>query len=211
MNTQTHLLLSAAVFAKPNRPLRNVAALAGGLVPDMSLFIMYGWGKATSVSERVIFRDWYFDPVWQSAGAVTNSWPIYLGASLAAVSMGGKVRLLPTPMDSPDEQDRRRYLWSALLIFALAAALHVATDFPVHVNDGRPAFWPFSSWIFSSPISYWDSRYYGSIVGLFEMVLAFGLCIILWRRFSGWPARAAILVALATYAAVAHHWSEVFG
>lgn len=142
---------------------------------------------------------------------MTNSWPVYLGVSLAAVGLGGRVRPIPTASDGADIAARNRLICSVILVFSLAAALHVATDFPVHVNDGRPAFWPFSNWIFSSPVSYWDSRYYGSIVGLFELVLAAGLCFILWRRFKGWPARGTILIAIAAYATVAHHWSSTFG
>ena len=211
VNTQTHLLLSAALFATPGRPLRNAAALAGGLVPDLSIFVMYGWGKLNSVSERVIFREWYFEPVWQEAGAITNSWPIYLGIGMAAVGMGGN---LGSPQPAADHDStvlRWRLVASAALVFALAAALHVATDMPVHVNDGRPAFWPFSDWIFRAPVSYWDTRYYGSVIAFLELVLALGLCGLLWRRFRTWVPRAALVAALSSYAVVAHHWMSLFG
>ncbi|HMB47995.1 MAG TPA: hypothetical protein VKN63_06935 [Afifellaceae bacterium] len=59
MNTQTHILLAAALFARPGRPLRNTAAIAGGFIPDASLFVMWAYGRLTGVSENVIWNDMY--------------------------------------------------------------------------------------------------------------------------------------------------------
>jgi membrane-bound metal-dependent hydrolase YbcI (DUF457 family) len=51
---------------------------------------------------------------------------------------------------------RRILLW-----FLLGWAGHTVADFLTHVNGTRPLFWPISDWEWSSPVSYYDPRYYG--------------------------------------------------
>ena len=55
-------------------------------------------------------------------------------------------------------------------------------------------FWPFSDWIYVSPLSYWDPRHYGWLIGPLEGLLCLGLLYLLWQRFSGTFARALILL-----------------
>ena len=89
--------------------------------------------------------------------------------------------------------------------------VHVATDFPVHVFDGHPTFWPFSDWVFQSPVSYWDPRYFGDYVSFIELALAVSLIAILWRRFSSPAVRGILVLAAVSYAAIAHHWTTSLG
>jgi membrane-bound metal-dependent hydrolase YbcI (DUF457 family) len=214
MNTQTHILLGAALLARPGRPLRNVAAIAGGLVPDLSIFVMWASAKLSGTPETVIWRDMYWRPEWQSAAAVTNSLPLYLALAIAATGLGA--RLKPPTQTAGARADPfgpgGGLDWRvAILAFSLAAMVHVATDFPVHVFDGHPAFWPFSDWIFQSPVSYWDRRYYGNYVSLIELALAVGLIAILWRRFSSPAIRGILVLAAVSYVAIAHHWATSLG
>ena len=65
-------------------------------------------------------------------------------------------------------------------------------DLPVHHDDGHPHFWPFTMWIFESPLSYWDPRHFGAWLGAFEIALAVALVVLLWRRFERPLPRAAI-------------------
>ena len=53
--------------------------------------------------------------------------------------------------------DRRRIL----LWFLIGWLGHTFADFLTHVNDTRPLFWPLTDWQWSSPISYYNSNYYG--------------------------------------------------
>jgi membrane-bound metal-dependent hydrolase YbcI (DUF457 family) len=53
--------------------------------------------------------------------------------------------------------DRRRIL----LWFLIGWIGHTFADFLTHVDDTRPLFWPISDWQWSSPISYYNSNYYG--------------------------------------------------
>ena len=50
-------------------------------------------------------------------------------------------------------------------------------------------------WIYQSPLSYWDWRHHGRIVGAVETAACVICLILLWRRFSGAFARAAIALA----------------
>jgi len=63
--------------------------------------------------------------------------------------------------------------------------LHLATDFTVHHYDARRHFWPLSNWIRQSPISYWDSRFYGHVIAPIELLLDIGLSVVLWRKHTG--------------------------
>ncbi|HSG95595.1 MAG TPA: hypothetical protein VLA28_08740 [Afifellaceae bacterium] len=194
--------------------MRNGAVIAGGLVPDMSIVVMWASAKLSGTPEAVIWRDLYWRPEWQSAAAVTNSLPIYLALAVAAAGLGARLKPISLPAGAPpDPFDTRRGVeWLvAILAFSVAAMVHVATDFPLHVFDGHPTFWPFSGWVFQSPVSYWDPRYFGDYVSFIELALAAGLIVILWRRFSSHAIRGALVLAAVSYIAVAHHWATSFG
>lgn len=208
MNTQSHILLAAALFTRRDRPLRNGAAIVGGLLPDMSIFIMWGYGKLTGVAETTIWRDLYWRPEWQEASAVTNSVPLFAGVVLASAVADQSTRnQLPGSLLSVT---RASAIADAVLVLALAALVHIATDVPLHVFDGHPPFWPLSGWIFQSGISYWDPQYFGNYVSMAEIVLAAGLVVILWRRFRSWMVRGTLLLAAVSYIVVAHHWATSF-
>ena len=76
-----------------------------------------------------------------------------------------------------------------------AGVLHLALDFGLHHDDGRMHFWPFTDWIFESPISYWDSAAFGHIVGPIEGSVCLVLLVVLWLRHSGIPAKALLVLA----------------
>lgn len=60
MNTQTHLLVAAALLAKPDAPKRNIALIIGALLPDIAIFILFGWAMATGVSQGELWGRIYF-------------------------------------------------------------------------------------------------------------------------------------------------------
>jgi len=90
---------------------------------------------------------------------------------------------------------------AALGSVVLSVLLHTLTDLPLHHDDGHPHFWPFSSWIYASPVSYWDPNHYGHYWSIAEMVLAGGLIVFLWRRFGNLQARSLLVLAAFCYAA----------
>lgn len=195
MNTQTHLLIAAAAFARPNAPAVTTAALLGGLIPDLSLYILVGSGLLQGRSPQQIFDIDYFSDGWQTVFAVDNSAPLF-GLLLAAALLAPATRL---------GQAR-----AVLIAFAGAALLHIAADLPLHHDDGRPHFQPFTDWVFQSPISYWDTNHHAGIVAVGETILALALCVVLWRRFQGVAARAALALAGAAALATGAFWRLFF-
>ncbi len=175
MNTPAHVLLAAALAAKPDTRSRNIALICGALFPDMMMFVMVAWERfVNGLSAREIFRDAYFSSFWQEIFAINNSAPISVIILLAG---------LVTKIE---------WLWA----FGLAALLHAICDLPLHHDDGHPHFWPFTDWIYVSPVSYWDPRHHGVAAGVVEAVISLGFAGILLLRFSGYIARVAIVVWL---------------
>lgn len=200
MNTQTHVLLAAALFTRSgvgNRA-RNIAAVSGGFLPDLPIYLMFLWSKIVGAPENEVWETWYFTSPWQVWGDVSHSfvlcWLLVM-AGVGIVKWGG------------------RYLdiGVILVIFALAALTHAAADFFLHVHDGHAHFWPLSDWRFSSPVSYWDPRYYGQYFSVAEILLGIGLCFILFRRFKGKWLRAVLLLAMIAYIAVPAYFILVIG
>ena len=186
MHTPAHLLLAAAVFAKPMRrrggferhgqARLNSSALLGAAVPDLSLYLMVAWEmRANGHSPDQVFGHDYREPFWQIVFSIDNSVPLY-ALLLALGLVAGR---------------------GALTFFALAALMHLALDLPLHRDDARPHFRPITDWVFESPVSYWDPEHYGWLAGPLEAAFCAWLAIILWRRFRSSFARTLIAAALA--------------
>lgn len=175
MNTPAHLILGAAIFARPDAGRVTAAALVGAFLPDASLYLMAGVAIfGMGISPDVVFRDLYFSDAWQQVFAVDNSfilWGIGLGAALWCQK-------------------------SWVVALCGAALVHIAFDFPLHNEDARMHFWPLSDWKFHSPISYWDSSSGGTYVGVLELLLVITCTFFLIRRFRTWGWRS-VFVGLA--------------
>jgi hypothetical protein len=162
MNTPAHLVVAAAVFAKPGFTRRNCLAILGGLLPDLSLYALAGWALfVQGISPRIVFDEYYFSPEWQQIFAIDNSFILW--GVVLALAVWRK--------------------WTLLFVVAGAALLHLITDFPLHHDDARQHFWPLTSWVFHSPVSYWDPAHYGAIAAWVENVLVLALLVVLYRRF----------------------------
>jgi len=176
MNTPAHVLLAVVAAGKPASKSRNTALIFGALFPDIMMFVMVGWERwINGLDLETIFREAYFSDFWQEIFAINNSAPIFAVLLIAGLAL------------------RIEWLWA----FGLAALLHVLCDLPLHFDDGHPHFWPFTDWIFVSPVSYWDPRHHGVAAGMVEAGLSVALAALLLRRFRGVIARIAILVGLA--------------
>lgn len=176
MNTPAHLLLAAAIAAKPGVPSRNWAMAAGALVPDLMMFVMVGWERwINGRSMERIFRESYYSDHWQQIFAICNSIPVYAVLLVVGLSL------------------RMEWLW----VFGLCALAHVVLDLPLHHDDGHPHFWPVSDWIYASPVSYWDPGHHGAAFGMLEAAFSSVLAVLLLVRFRGWFARLLIVAALA--------------
>jgi len=174
MMTQTHCLIAATLLAKPERPR----------APDLAIFGLFILSKFQGWSEQKLWSEIYFSEPMLTLTAIFNSLPLYSILLLCCILMLGS-NGKPVTQSWFQKIDVGRFGNSSLTLgfFALAAITHLLGDFPVHVNDAHPHFWPFSDWRFQSPISYWDHRYHGKLFSLIEAVLGvamsvfiFGIC-----------------------------------
>jgi hypothetical protein len=190
MHTQTHMLIASGLMARRSSTAVNWAAALGGLLPDVPMFVMFAWNRfVDGISPQVIFDQLYFQPTWQTTVAIAHSIPL----SLALLGAGFALK------------------WDWLKVFAAAVLLHIAFDLPLHVDDAHAHFWPFTMWIFESPVSYWDRRHYGGYVMVLEIALALVMMAVLWRRFPSLWVRALMGVAAVIYVAVPAYFILTFG
>jgi len=157
--TSTHALLSLAVLSKQGERHRNFWVLAGALLPDLTIFL---WAPYQSIVNGVsgdeMWNELYFAPPMQNLIAWFNSIPIYAALALLGFAARSKT-------------------WGQLLlVFALAALIHIAGDMPVHADDAYRHFWPISDWRFYSPLSYWDVDHHATWVGKVDIAIAL-ICI----------------------------------
>ena len=168
MNTPAHLLIGAAVFGRSKQSSVLLAAFAGALLPDLSLYLMAGTALfVLGIPPERVFNELYFSDAWQTVFAIDNSFILWGAALMIAIWRS-----------SP---------WAIALTGA--ATLHLVLDFPLHHDDGRPHFWPFSSWVFESPVSYWDRAHGAMWVAPIEGALALASAVVMWvRRVPLWAA-----------------------
>ena len=182
MNSPTHTLMAMAAFSKKGQPLRNWAVFIGSLIPDA--FIYFAWVWLTFIkgeSQRRIWDEIYFQAPMQLTASIFNSVPLYaLLGFIGYVMWRAKDRWAPYAL--------------LLLVFALAALLHITFDFPVHNHDAYAHFWPISEWRFISPLSYYEREHHAGFVGVVGCLLALGAIYVLWKRFPAkWVRRVLIL------------------
>ena len=188
MMTQTHILVGLAVFGRPRDLPRNLAAIAGGIVPDGAIFLLYAIEKSRGTPEREIWTDIYFSQFWQDVVAWGNSIPLWVILFACGVLLCVRTRF--------------KISAGALMVFSASCLAHLACDLPVHVDDAHRHLFPLSDWRFRSPVSYWDPEHFGVQFALFEAVLGIALSFLMWRRFESLPARVGIAFLSIGYFAV---------
>ncbi len=189
MNTPAHVIFAAAAFARPYDRRRTFAAIAGALAPDLSLYLMAATALyILRLPPGYVFDTLYFSDAWQQVFAIDNSFLVWGAAFGLAWALGAR----------------------NAMVFTASALLHLAFDFPLHHDDGRPHFWPFSDWVFESPLSYWDNAAHAGIVAPIEMGLSLLFCLILMRRFPSWRSRLLIACLAFVQLAPVFFWAFVF-
>lgn len=186
-------------------PSYRIAVLVGALVPDASLFVMWIQAKLRGIDESRIWSELYYSAFWQQASALSNSIPLFLAIALLGWWLS---RPMQSSSASSTLSATANSHWFALALWGLglAAMLHCFSDLPLHVDDGHPHFWPISSWIYQSPVSYWDSNHHANIWIPIEIGIAFLCGVLLWRRHRATWSRLIVALALASYPAVFAFW-----
>lgn len=173
MHTPAHLILGAAAFAKIDRPDTLWAALLGGLIPDLSLYLLAGGALFIfQISPQIVFGELYFSAQWQRIFAIDNS--VFIWTALFSLAY------------------LRKSHWG--IAFCASALLHILFDFPLHHDDGRAHFWPLTDWVYQSPISYWDVNHHAWIIAPIETVACAVALLLLWKRYQGMGYKAMLCV-----------------
>jgi membrane-bound metal-dependent hydrolase YbcI (DUF457 family) len=193
VNTQTHLLLASGLLTRRGEKARNVAIVVGAFLPDVPVFALFGIASAMGYTSQDVFGDFYFHNDMRNLMGAFNSF--FVAGLIAATGWFCREKWWGWPM----------------VFLAAAMTVHAATDLPVHVDDGHRHFWPFSSFVFNSPLSYWDNSHHGGMVSVVEAVLGIVCAVILWRRFPDRRIRLLCAVAITAYIAVPAYWIWMFG
>ena len=188
MMTQTHVLVGLALFGRPARPARNLMAIAGGIVPDAAIYVLYAIEKSRGTAESVIWHELYYSPFWQDAVAWGNSTPMWLMLLVIGLVLAARTRFKMTA--------------SLVIVFAGSCLAHMACDFPLHVEDAHRHLFPLSGWRFRSLVSYWDPNHYGVQAASCEALLGVGLSVWMWIRFQNVWGRAGIAILAVAYLAI---------
>lgn len=150
MNTPSHAILNLTLLGKTIYPQTNLIIVLGGILPDIPIFIFYGWAKLIAkIPENKIWSEAYYDPIVQDLVALFHSIPLAVIGLIIAIF----------------------FEWKMIQVFCLSLILHSLLDLPVHNDDAHRHFFPFSNYRFISPLSYWDPKHYGNIVAFVEIIL----------------------------------------
>ena len=179
MMTQTHILIGAALFARPGARWAGPAAFAGAIAPDLDVFVMWIVERMQGVSSCIIFRDRFWESPWTEVQAVSNSAPLWALIAFVGFMIRGRS--------------------VALLAFGATGFLHIVGDFFLHADDARTHLQPFTDWRFYSPVSYWDPAYFGRTAMAVEAIVGMALVLLLWRRFDGRGTRGALILTALIY------------
>ena len=173
MNTPTHLIVNYALLEKETTQKEKWWILAGGFIPDITIYFMFFWAFAAGIDQQTLWREVYFQPEWQAIKNVFNSVPLALLILTAGVAL------------------KKRWL----SLFSISLLIHFVLDFFTHANDGHAHFYPLTNWIYQSPLSYWDKGANAELGGAIELALL-SICVIyLLPRLRTWWTKTLVIGA----------------
>lgn len=147
MQTPGHALINIATLGSIFG--HEGAILAGALLPDVPIVILYLQQKLRGTPDETIWAEHYQKRFWLALIHGAHSIPLSVLGALIAWWAGSNVGVA----------------------FFISVLMHACCDLPVHAIDAHRHFLPFSQYRFQSPLSYWDPRFHARYVALFELVL----------------------------------------
>ena len=183
MQTPSHFLITAVIKNKRHTyiPISTPALLLGSVLPDIPfaiLTIAYGIYYRTfgqppadvSVMEYLHLNLFFTDPVWLIGHNFFHS--LIINTGFIALGIWSF---------------HHRYRWGQSVFWlAISTQLHTMIDIFTHHSDGPLLFFPLNwTYRFPSPISYWETAYYGRTFATFEYLLDFliiGYFIRIWFK-----------------------------
>ena len=170
------MILGARLLSKGRLSL-VVAAMLGGLMPDVSMFVMFLYAVVARIDQSYVWDVMYESDPWMSISNFGHSYLI-TGA------------LLATGFALKNN-------W--LKVFGASAVFHAFTDFALHSGDGHYHFWPLSNWEYISPVSYWDPEHYGWVVLPVECLLVIISSVYLWKKYPKWWLKVLLIISCLFY------------
>jgi membrane-bound metal-dependent hydrolase YbcI (DUF457 family) len=85
MFTQTHLLVGAALFARPGAKAASIAGLAGALAPDTDVWLMFLVERISGSTGCEVFHYRYWQEPWTTLQSVLNSIPLYVSLLIIGI------------------------------------------------------------------------------------------------------------------------------
>lgn len=171
MNTPTHAVVNLALLGRNATRREWAAVAAGGVLPDLPIFLFALTSSFLfGLSSEETWTRAYFTSRWHWAIDPLHSFPL-IALGFAAARLRG---------------------WRMGQLFFASLFLHALGDFPLHVEDAHPHFFPFSDWRFRSPVSYWDPAHHGVLGATAELVLLIAASVAVVRRTRSRMGRGAV-------------------
>lgn len=178
MQTPGHALINIATLGSILG--HEGAILAGALLPDVPIVILYLQQRLRGTPEETIWAVHYQQRFWLALIHGAHSIPLAgLGALLSWLLGSG-----------------------AGVAFFVSVLLHACCDLPVHAIDAHRHFLPFSQYRFVSPISYWDPRFHARYVAAAEALLVLGCSIFIALSLAAHWRPSVRMVAIALMVAI---------
>ena len=171
MRTFSHALITvAAATPLPLKRSHLHAAVVGSIIPDIPLYFLTLYTMLSSPSFDIgmqrMHDNYESNIIWIASHNMFHSLVI-LGC-LAFIAL----------------LFRKRFWANYLLWFSAGAVLHTVIDIFTHAGDGPLFLFPLSRLKFDSPVSYWDSLYFGKQFTVFEYLLdSLIICTLLFRWY----------------------------
>lgn len=182
MRTPSHFLMTAALNTTiPAERRHTMAFLIGSVLPDIpftlltliysAVYPLYGMiPDNVSVMEYLHFELFFTDPIWIISHNFFHS-----------LIIGGGLVLLGYL-----KRDTR--FGFALMWLSIGTLFHTLIDIVTHHSDGPLFLFPLNwTYRFASPISYWESNYFGNQIRIFEYLL--DSVLLLYLIYNWWQKR----------------------
>lgn len=172
MNTQAHIIFNILLLRSfKYKPKFILATVIGAIIPDLAMFLFFAWTFFfQSMSVEQIFTVEYFKPHWQNYFDIYNSIPIFFIILFISFILL-KLKFIT----------KKVYIFMKILVYS--ALLHLFFDLFSHADDAHRHFYPFTNFVFKSPISYWDPDYFGKQFAILEILLVFISSCYIWKLF----------------------------
>lgn len=170
MRTFSHALINVSLGTASKLKRADIIAVAcGAVLPDMPLLLLSGVTMLLSPSWDVgmarVHDNYATNPWWIALHNLPHSLVVLTLLSIASYLV--------------IQRSWGRYIFLA----SISALAHTLIDVFTHATDGPYIFFPVNMWRFQSPVSYWNSTYYGTAFTVVEVSLDVALAIYLFFKF----------------------------